>query len=162
MVEAGAGVTPMMGLRLGVSFAHGAYLTQRELVAPASDRQMTMVGMEGEYAFGYTKLSGELLRTAFDTAGDPAVAYEWFAQGTHTLSPRWFVAARHEGTSAPVEGKGVIYLQQPTLKIVEATLGFRVTPEITLRGSYYTREFYGRTTWDRQGGAQLVWTRRWW
>jgi hypothetical protein len=50
---------------------------------------------------------------------------------------------------------------QPTLKIVEATAGFRVTPEVTLRGSFFTREFYGRTTWDRQAGVQAVWTRRW-
>ncbi len=66
------------------------------------------------------------------------------------------MAAHHEGTSAPVRGSGAFYQPQPTLKIVEATLGFRVTPELTLRGSYFTREFYGRPTWDRQGAAQLV------
>jgi len=162
VVEGGAGVTPAAGLRFGVSFAHGAYLTQSELIRSTSDRQMTMVGVEGEYAFGYTKLSGEMIRDSFETAGDPAAAYEWFVQGTHTLSPRWFVAGRHEGTSAPARGNAAFYRGQPTLKIVEATLGYRVTPEITLRGSYFTRQFYGRTTWDRQGGAQIVWTRRWW
>jgi hypothetical protein len=79
-----------------------------------------------------------------------------------TLSPRWFVAARHEGTSSPVRGVGGALAAQPRLAIVEATAGFRVTTEITIRGSYLARVFYGRTSWDRQGGAQLVWARRWW
>jgi hypothetical protein len=162
VIEGGAGITPITGLRFGASLARGAYLTPRELIRSAGDRQLTMVGVEGEYAFGYTKLSGEMIRDSFETAGDPTTAYEWFVQGMHTLSPRWFVAGRHEGTSAPVRGSGTFFQAQPTLKIVEATLGYRVTPEITLRGSYFTREFYGRTTWDRQGGAQVVWTRRWW
>ncbi len=88
MIEAGAGITPIVGLRLGASFAHGSYLTQSEQRAPAPDRQMTMAGIEGEYAFGYTKLSGEWLRDAFDTPGDSAIAYEWFVQGMQTLSAR--------------------------------------------------------------------------
>jgi hypothetical protein len=162
VLEGGAGITPAIGLRLGLSFAHGAYLTSSELARPtAGDRQMTMIGVEGEYAVAYTKISGELLRDTFETTGDPAIAYEWFVQGMQTLSPRWFIAGRHEGTSAPVRGNGAFYRLQPTLKIVEATAGFRVTPEVTLRGSFFTREFYGRTTWDRQAGVQAVWTRRW-
>lgn len=163
VIEGGAGLTPTIGLRLGVFFAHGAYLTQTELNGRApDDRQMTMVGVEGEYAFGYTKISGELLRDTFETTGDPAIAYEWFVQGMQTLTPRWFAAGRHEGTSSPVRGSGAFFASQPTLKVVEATLGFRVTPDVTLRGSYFTREFYGRSTWDRQGGAQIVWTHKWW
>ena len=163
VIEGGAGITPTIGLRLGLSFAHGAYLTSSELRPPphTGDRQMTMAGVEGEYAVGYTKISGELLRDAFETTGDSAIAYEWFVEGMQTLSPRWFAAARHEGTSAPVRGTGAFYQSQPTLKIVEATAGYRVTPDVTLRASYFTREFYGRTTWDQQIGVQAVWTHRW-
>ena len=59
---------------------------------------MTMAGGEGEWAFGGTKISGEILRTAFETfAATPSMAYEWFVQGQQTLTPRWFVASRHEG-----------------------------------------------------------------
>ncbi|MBI4484700.1 MAG: hypothetical protein HY655_01705 [Acidobacteria bacterium] len=147
-----------------MALARGAYLTREEVLASAdsSDRPMTMIGVEVEYAFGYTKLSGELLRNRFDTLGSSVTAYEWFVQGSQTLTPRWFVAARHEGTSAPVRTNSSALRAQPRLKAVEATLGFRVMPEITIRGSYYARLFYGRARWDRQGGAQLVWSRRWW
>ena len=102
VMVAGAGVTPITGLRLGVSVAHGVYATPDEIRTPVSrGRRMTMAGGEGEWAFGCTKIGAEILRTAFDTTASQAIAYEWFVQGTQTLSPRWFVAARREGTSAP-------------------------------------------------------------
>ncbi len=61
--EAGGGITPVIGLRLGVSFAHGAYLTSSELSpsAPPGDRVLTLLGFEGEYAVRYTKLAGEFV-----------------------------------------------------------------------------------------------------
>ena len=161
--EGGAGVTPRAGLRLGVSFARGAYLTREEITAPASsDRHVTLLGIEGEYAFGSTKISGEAIRDAFATPSGTAIAHAWFVQATQTLSPRWFVAGRLEGTSAPVRGSGVFFASQPRLQVLEATAGYRVTPELTLRGGYFGRKFYGRTDWDRQVGASAVWAHRWW
>ena len=43
----------------------------------------------------------------------------------------------------------------------EQTLGFRLTPEITLRVSHRMREPFGRTTWDHLGAVSVVWYRRW-
>ncbi len=63
-----------------------------------SDRSVTIVGGEGEYAFGYTRMSGEIVRSRFERLDGTAIAYEWFVQGLQTLSPRWSVAARHEST----------------------------------------------------------------
>lgn len=37
-----------------------------------------------------------------------------------------------------------------------------LTAKGPLAARYFTRLFYGRTTWDRQAGVQLVWSRRWW
>ncbi len=162
--EAGAGITPTTGLRLGVSFAHGTYLTQDELArtAPAGDRDLTLVGFEGDYAFRYTKLTGEFIRDSFTTAAAPAIAYTWFIQGTQTLTPRWFVAGRHEGTSSPVAGTGAAFATQPRTLAAELTAGYRATRDITLKASYYARQPYGRLDWDQQGGIQIVWQRRWW
>jgi hypothetical protein len=164
VVEAGAGLTPTTGLRLGVSFAHGAYLTQDELVrtAVAGDRDVTLVGFEGDYAFRYTKLTGEFIRDAFTTPAQGAIAYTWFIQGTQTVSPRWFIAGRHEGTSAPVAGTGVAFGAQPRMLAAELTAGFRAARDVTLKASYYTRQPYGRQDWDQQAGVQIVWQKRWW
>lgn len=162
-VVAGGGVTPITGLRLGASFAHGLYATPDEITTPTSQgRVMTMAGAEGEWAFSGTKISGELLRTGFETAAGTSVAYEWFVQGQQTLSPRWFVAARREGTSAPPLINGIVTGSRTDLDVFEATAGFRVTPDVTLRSSYYTRRFYFATTWIDQVGVSVVWAHRWW
>jgi hypothetical protein len=159
----GGGITPMTGLRFGASFAHGEYATREEITLPVSEgRSMTMAGGEGELEFGYTKIRGEIVRTAFETSTQTAVAYEWFVQGIQTLSPRWFLAGREEGTSAPPLISGIVVGQRTNFEVFEATAGFRVNPEITLRGSYDARRFYGSTNWDNQAGVSIVWARRWW
>jgi hypothetical protein len=161
--EAGAGVAPLVGLRFGVSFARGAYLSRDERRAPsASAPDATLVGVEGEYAFRYTKLSGEWIHSRLDARGAAFDASTWFVQGQQTLSPRWFLAGRHEGVASPIAGSGSVFAANPVFKAIEATAGFRLTPELTLRGSYYTRQPYGRIAWDQQAGAQVVWARRWW
>jgi hypothetical protein len=121
-----------------------------------------MTAGEGEWAFGGTKIVGEILRTAFETIADRAVAYEWFVQGVHTLSPRWFVAARHEGTSAPPLINGTIIGARTRLAAFEATAGFRVSPDVTLRGSYTSRKSFGASTWTDQVGGSVVWAPWWW
>ena len=163
VMVAGAGVTPFTGLRLGASVAHGLYATPAEITIPVPDgRAMTMAGVEGEWALAGTKVSGEMLRTAFDARGDTSVAYEWFVQGLQTLSPRWFVAARREGTSAPPLVNGTAIGSRTELGVFEATAGFRLNRDITFRSSYYTRQFYGATDWTKQVGVSAVWSRRWW
>src|SRR6185295_8115099 len=99
---------------------------------------------------------GEILRTAFETFASRAIAYEWFVQGTQTLSPRWFVAARREGTSAPPLISGISMGSRTTLNAFEATAGFRVSPDLTLRGSYTSRKSFTASTWTDQVGASIV------
>jgi hypothetical protein len=163
VLVAGAGVTPTTGLRIGISFARGFYATPEEILVRVSrGRSITMAGGEGEWAFGGTKLSAEVLRTAFDALGTTALAYEWFVQGQQTLSPRWFVAARREGTSAPPLINGIVVGSRAELGVFEVTAGFRVNRDITLRSSYYTRRSYFINTWTDQVGASIVWAHRWW
>ena len=71
-------------------------------------------------------------------------------QGAQTLAPRWFVAGRVEriNTTLPL-GTAV----EQDFKSTEQTLGYRLTPEITLRVSHRMREPFGRTTWDHLGAV---------
>jgi hypothetical protein len=164
VVEGGAGVTPLTGLRLGLSFARGAYVTSAELspTAMPGDRLLTMIGFEGEYSVRYTKLTAEVIHDAFEVPGGHAQAYAWFVQATQTLTPRWYVAGRHEGTSSPVAGNSLGLGTQPRMTAGELTVGFRATRDITVKTSYYARQPYGRQDWDQQGGMAIVWQRRWW
>jgi len=163
--EAGGGVTPIIGLRLGVSFAHGAYLTSSEFTPPVPqvDQTVTLTGFEGEYAFRYTKIAGEVVHDTFSTRSGNVGATTWFVQAMQTLAPRWYVAGRHEGTSSPIVATGAFFGAEPTMLGNELTAGFRVNRDILLKGSYYTRRPYGRVgSWDHQAGVQLVWNHRWW
>ncbi len=160
--EAGAGVTPKTGLRFGVSLATGAYATGDEL-APSSStgRQVTIIGAEAEYAFRYTKLSGEVLRSGFERAAGTAAAYLWSVEAVQTLTPRWFAAAREEGASGRVLPAPTTPDGRASFHTADATLGFRASPEITLRGGYFGRRLWGRDVWDHQVGASIVWAHRW-
>lgn len=160
--EGGAGITPVTGLRFGVSFAHGTYLTLVERQTPG-DRTLTLTGLEAEYAFGHTKISGEVIHDTFTMPTTDVGATEWFIQATQTLTPRWSIAGRHEGTAAPVLGKnGLPFAAQPHLLANELTAAFRVNRNLMLKASYYTRQPYGQLTWDQQAAVQAVFQRRWW
>lgn len=161
VIVTGAGLTPFMGLRIGAAYAGGVYATGEELATPEADgRGFRMVNLEGEYGFGYTKVSGELTRTEFDVTAGREVARAWFLQAVHTLSPRWFVAGRQEGVSAPPPF-GVPGARR-TFHMTEATVGYRLSHELTLRTSVVSRKAYTRSDRDQQIGASIVWTRRWW
>jgi hypothetical protein len=160
---AGGGVTPRVGLRIGTAFATGAYALSEELTVPEpGDRQFRMANVEAEYAFGYTKLAGEFTMTSFEAAAATELARAWFLQGIHTLTPRWFVAARQEGVSAPPLRSGIVVGRRRQFHMNEATVGYRLTRDFTLRSSFMNRKAYTRSTWDQQLGVSLVWTRRWW
>ena len=163
VVEGGAGISPRTGMRFGFSFAHGDYVSAEE-ISPARTRgrSLTQVAVEGEYGFRYTRLSGELVRDALETASSTAEAYEWFIQGTQTLTPRWFVAGRSEGTSAPGFQTATLDRGRTAFLIDEVTVGFRISPEFTLRTSVVGRKAFTRSEWDRQYGASAVWAHRWW
>jgi hypothetical protein len=44
----------------------------------------------------------------------------------------------------------------------EATVGYKVSTDFTLRGSVMGRKAFTRSAWDQQAGVSLVWARRWW
>ena len=44
---------------------------------------------------------------------------------------------------------------------LETTVGFRLTPVVTLRGSYMTRKGYVVCFWDDQVLASVVFAKRW-
>ncbi len=155
----GGGVTPRTGLRFGLGYATGNYATASEVTAAtAGSRGLRMLSAEAEFAFGFTKVSGELTHDYLEMGTGEATATQWFVQGVQTLAPRWFAAVRHEGVDAPPRAPGG---DRPTLRTSEASVGYRLTNEFTIRGSFASRKTYFSLDPDRQVGLQLVWARRW-
>ena len=104
------------------------------------------------------RLTGELAHDWLDVGTGRRTATEWFVQGQHTLTPRWFVAARYEGVTAPPR---VFDGVRPTLRMSELTAGFRLSREFTLRSSAALRKTYFSEVTSRQAGFSLVWAHRW-
>lgn len=158
-VVVGGGVTPVVGLRVGASVTHGGWLQAGESPAVTADRNATVVTIESEFSFAYTRLAGEWVRDSIETSLGTRVASGWFVQGHHTLAPRWFAAGRVERISSPlVLATG---LAEQRLAGVEEVLGYRITPELTLRLGHRARRGFGQPGYDHQASVSLVWWRRW-
>jgi hypothetical protein len=163
VLVAGGGITPRVGLRFGLAFAQGLYATSEETTRkPPEDRSVSLWNVEGEWAFGYTKMSGEVTRDRLQTIAGRETAYGWFVQGQQTLTPRFFVAARQEGGSAPPLRTAAAVGPRTLMHVTEATLGYRLNTDITFRGSFQSRKPYTRQAWDQQAGVSVVWAHRWW
>jgi hypothetical protein len=158
-VVIGGGVTPFVGLRIGGSVTHGGWRKAEEVPLSSSDRQATIVTVEGELSYRYTKVTGEWVRDQLETTSGHSVESGWYVQGQQTLAPRWFTAGRVERMSGP--RASVLTPVQPTFSGVEATLGFRLTPALTLRGGYRARRLFAQDDYLHQATASVVWARRW-
>ena len=162
----GGGVTPVVGVRVGGSLTRGDWQRGGESPFATADRQATIVTVESEVSFRDTRVTGEWIRDELETSTGTRVASGWYVQGQQTLTPRWFVAARAEQMSAPavfwLGGGGELPLVvQQGLRGVEETLGYRLTPEITLRAGHRARRGFGRPGYNHTISASVVWWRRW-
>jgi hypothetical protein len=157
---AGGGVTPRAGLRVGVGFARGPYMTQDEVANPLQgDREATVGQIESEWSFGYTRVAGEWLWTRREMAACGAEVNGGWVELIQTLSPRVFAAARYDDQhTAWTASSGS--RQRKDYRRVEATLGWRLAPAVTVRGSYLTRKGYVVSFWDDQVLVSVVVTRK--
>ncbi|MBI4886744.1 MAG: hypothetical protein HY824_06605 [Acidobacteria bacterium] len=159
-VVVGGGVTPVVGLRIGASLTHGGWERAGESPAATADRNATLVTIESEFSYAYTKLAGEWVRDTIETFAGDRVASGWYVQGQQTLAPRWFAAGRVERMSSPRALTALAIVEQQ-FNGTEEVLGFRLTPEITLRIAHRARRAFGRPGFDDQAAVSVVWWRRW-
>lgn len=157
----GAGLSPRVGLRLGAAFARGPYARAEEMPDPSTgDRTATVVQAETEWAFGHTKIAGEFVHSTFETATADAVAQGGWVEGVQTLAPRWFVAGRVDHQWIRFTRALTGSRAREAYSRTEAVVGYRLTPELTLRGGYLGRKGYVVFHWDDQLVGSIVWSRR--
>jgi hypothetical protein len=100
------------------------------------------------------------VRDTMETSGADTIATGWYVQGQQTLTPRWLVAGRVERMSAPVLTP-LLTLDEQHFYGVEETIGFRLTPELTIRADHRARQGFGRSVFDHQVALSAVWWKRW-
>lgn len=160
-VIAGGGFTPAIGLRLGGAVATGPFAAAREVRNQTNgDRTASLIQTEGEWSFGHTRIAGEYLWTWREMASGSARANGGWIEATQTLSPRWFTAARYDDQYTTWTNPSDQAHRNEIYRRLETTVGFRVTPAITLRGSYLTRKGYVVTFWDDQVLGSIVFAKK--
>jgi hypothetical protein len=161
----GGGFTPITGLRVGAGLAAGKYRQSSDTdfyetePGTLTDAEALLFNLEAEYAFRYTRISGEWVRDRFATDTDAAIARGYYLQGVQTLTPRTFAAARFVRSSAPVRIPAG--LTRRTRAAVEATGGYRLTPQLTVKAGYQATRGYGVADWNHAAVWSLVWAQRW-
>jgi len=177
-VVIGGGVTPMIGLRVGGSVTHGGWQSAAESGASAyaaaggtlavpgaatsgDECDATVVTVESQYAFRFTSLAGEWVREAIETSTRRTVTPSgWFIQGQQTLSARWFAAARIDRMTSPALLPSGAF-QQQRYSGVEETIGYRLTPEVTVRAGHRAQRGFGRDAFSHAATVSIVWAKRW-
>lgn len=81
-------------------------------------------------------------------------------QAKQTLSAHVFAHSRVSSVAAPAGVAGGFTVRQ--FRSIDTTLGYLVTPEITLRVGHAALKSFTGAAVDNQIGVSLIWARRWW
>jgi hypothetical protein len=152
----GAGLSPRPGMRIGAAAAWG-----RSGNATVSE-PYRLLNVEGEYAFGYTKISGEWTRDRFETPVGGAVAWGLTLQARQTLAPRIYLHSRATAIESPALAPAAGASPSRRSWYVDSTLGLLVTPEATIRVAHSALRRWNAAAVDHQIGVSIVWSKRWW
>jgi hypothetical protein len=156
----GGGVTPLPGLRVGAGFTRGGYRPATRAATTVDEPVASVFNLEGEYAAGHTRASGEWVRDRFGSGHRAAVARGFNLQVAQTLAPRIFAAARATRVSAPVATTSLE--SRRSAAEFEVSAGYRLSTALTVRGGYQRRRGYQDTAWQNAALMSLVWAERWW
>ena len=168
-VLVGGGLTPRTGLRLGGWFMRGNWAKASEVTAtPRDDRSAGSGGVEVEYAVAWTRVAAEWTGSRVETATATVAPHTWMIEGMQTITPRWFTAGRLRSADAfsvpgrtyngPITADGFRAVNESSRELV---IGYRATPEVTLRAGYLATRAYATTPWMHRAEASVVWAQRW-
>ncbi len=141
-----AGMTPVVGTRLGVYATLGPYLGPR--VAPMlssgehwKDFNQTVYGLDVQFSHGYFELNGDYAHSSYEVPGGaPDVhGFAYFIEPKYTWSPRFFTALRLERNDYPYIaplGPGVWLSTTADFYDAEVAAGYRLGPGALLKVAY--------------------------
>jgi hypothetical protein len=160
-----AGVTPLVGLRVGGYATRGPYLSQlsksENWLLPEdelADFEERAYGLDLQYSVAHFELNGDLTQASMEVPyAGMARGRMYYVEPKFTISPRWYVAARYERGNRP----DAVWLfstnweaRQQRVHDVEAGFGFRIDPRFLLKASY--RAILDRTSGPAEDDAVSV------
>lgn len=138
----GAGVTPVVGVRLGASWTDGPYLndalTPAELRdAPWSHYHQQVFALDARAAHGYLETFAEAARATYEVPGRAAaiLGYTYYGEAKYTFTPRFYLAARAERNAYPFIRASAANWTARRVDFVDGELGvgYRATASTLLK-----------------------------
>jgi hypothetical protein len=119
-------------------------------------RDASVFTIEGEYAFRFTRVSGEWVRDRFETENADRIAHGFYVQAVQTLTPRLFAAGRVlRASSMSIAGDRL------AMQTAELTAGYRLTREWTLKTGYQAARKFDADSFRHAVVLSVVWSERW-
>ncbi len=141
-----AGVTPIVGFRLGGYATRGPYLGPGiEALLPVGDGwkqfRQSVYGLDAQFSRGYFELNGDFARASYEAPGAarPTRGSVWFIEPKYTFTPRFFIALRYERNDYPFIAPlapGVWLATTAEFSDLEVGAGYRFGPGTLLKISY--------------------------
>ena len=159
----GGGVTPIPGLRLGASTAHGQVRDRRRVDRSRRRRSdADHVDLSKASTPSATPGSPARSRASASTAAARRIAPG--AGKCRARTPSRPAGTCRDATNIHVPRRSTHRLaaRRLSFRTAEATAAFRMTRELTLRTSVTASRGYAASETDQRVGAQMVWSRRWW
>jgi hypothetical protein len=138
----GAGVTPVVGVRLGGSWTEGPYLndalTAGELRdTPWSRYHQRVFALDARAAHGYLETFAEAARATYDVPGRGAavMGYTYYGEVKYTFTPRFYLAGRAERNTYPFIRESTANWTARRIDFVngEVGAGYRATASTVLK-----------------------------
>jgi len=144
--DLGFGVTPLTGLRFGVAYTKGPYLSRSldGLLPPGSrwnDFDQQLRAFEFQFSRGYAELNSELVRGEYEIPlqSKPMDVTDYFLEFKYTLTPRFYGALRFERNEYPfIRHLNEIgwLAQDVTIHNLEIGFGYRFSADTQLKIAY--------------------------
>jgi len=142
----GLGITPVFGLRFGLSYTQGPYLN-RSMVSqslPANrwqDFKQKVAGIDAQFSRGYLEINGQLVMSEYEIPTLQAKARDQssYLELKYTWTPRLYGAVRYERVEASaVEYSETLGWQAPQARFrkVELGIGYRLSFNTLFKATY--------------------------
>lgn len=90
------GFSPLIGLKLGASYAIGPYLTRTPATAPFKNNQQETFGFDAAYSFGHWQFWSEFFATSWEVPNisEELRAYSYYIEGRYKFTPGFYGSLR--------------------------------------------------------------------
>ena len=169
-----AGVTPLTGLRFGLSWTQGPYLNRETNDNLPSGRQwrdyeQRALGFDVQFSRGYLEFNAQLMRTHYEVPYHDSVPDDstYWLELKYTWTPRLYGAVRYQRVEATYVGDPQYhywYTETRKFNALEAGLGYRFSPDLLLKLAYQTDRWdepdsgYAAQATGHALGLQLSWS----